>query len=96
MVKIKLAVVGFPYNHPTGIRNIKAIVKLSKLKNIFIDLVTVTEWKGYKVRNIKQFENKNLKIHLLTPKFFSRVSIQFRYYMKGLYKKLAQINPDII
>ena len=94
--KIKLAVVSFTYNYPTGRRDIKIIEELSKNKNIKIDLITVSYWENYKDNKLKQLETENLKIHFLKPIFLSKISRQFRYYMKGLFRKLKMINPDII
>ncbi|MBW2981179.1 glycosyltransferase family 4 protein [Candidatus Woesearchaeota archaeon] len=93
---MKLAVIGFCYNHQVGIRNIKVFDELSKLGNIEIDLITVTCWGGYKDAKLKSLEKSNFRIHLLKPIFLSNKSIQYRYYMRGLFRKIKEINPDVV
>ena len=95
--KIKLAVIGFSYNHPTGQKNIRTLEELARRYPVNIDVVTVSKWKGYNIsRKLKKLERKNFRIHFLEPVYLSHVSLDFRYFMRGLLKKLKKINPDII
>src|SRR3989339_6460 len=92
---ITIAVVGFLFNHPTGIRNVGAFKVLSRQREIKIHIITVTDWDGYRNEELAKPDD-SIQFHFLPPRYLSKKSIQFRYYMKGLYRKLKQIDPDII
>ncbi|MBW3023319.1 glycosyltransferase family 4 protein [Candidatus Woesearchaeota archaeon] len=93
---MRVAVVGFHFNCPTGRRNLLVWQEIAKKYDINVDILTVDSWKesGFNDKNLLEYETERLRIHKLKA-FFTSFG-QYKYMMPGLVFKLLKLKPDII
>jgi glycosyltransferase involved in cell wall biosynthesis len=91
---MRVAVVGFCFNCPTGRRNLRVFEILSKEYKVKVDILTVDRWGNFNDALLeKEVGNKNLKIHRLRTLIDG---YQHRYFMIGLYSKIKELKPDVV
>ncbi len=90
---MKIVVIGFRFNCPTGIRNIHVYQKLIEhYDDLLIDIFTVSKYEN-------NYDNKNLsneKLRIFKLLTFFHNYGQFKYFMPGLYLRLLFTNAEII
>ncbi len=91
---MKIAVVSFCFNHPTGRRNLRVWQKLAEKEDMEIHIITVDKWGSFNDQTLERdVQTKNLKIYRL--KTFIQ-GYQHRYIMFGLKERIKAIKPDLV
>ncbi|MFH0979296.1 MAG: glycosyltransferase family 4 protein [Candidatus Woesearchaeota archaeon] len=93
---MKVAIVGFTFNHPTARRSLAVFDLLAKRYNIQLDIITVSRWGTYVYDDLKSHSRANLRIHTLRSVFLSRTPSQYKSFMPSLFLKLISLKPDVI
>ncbi len=90
---MKLAVVSFCFNCPTGRRDLQALQTLSQKNGLEVHILTVDRWGHFNDKDLNQLGTEWLKICKLRTFFHGR---QARYIIPGLPFKLLRLKPDLI
>jgi glycosyltransferase involved in cell wall biosynthesis len=93
---MRIAVVGFCFNHPTGLRNLQALKELANRYATYVHIFTVNHWGDFDDKNLGKLQTKYLRINKLPAVFFSKEPSQYKYWMRGLFLSLLRLRPDIV
>jgi glycosyltransferase involved in cell wall biosynthesis len=93
---MKVALVGFCFNHPTAKRSLAVFDLLAENYDARIEVITVEKWGNYRYPDLMKHNSQSMAIHTTRPLFLSKQPSQYRSFMPFLFFKLIKMNPDII